>query len=643
MNAEGQGERQGEPGRTGAGGGGRTLGASWFAAVGAIAATYVYFLIFAEFALLERVRAIAPEAERLRFVMAGLGAGGVAGAGLGAWGYRPERARGLLAWALRACAGAAALAWAAETFAAVAVAAVAVGLSLGWLTVTLSAGLRAATGGARLGLAVGAGTGIAYAFCNVPWLFRAPALTQTAVAAGIVLAASWLPRLMAAGAAEPEREDEFARGGVVRWVVILLALVWMDSAAFYIVQHTEALRAATWGSSTALAGNATVHLLAAIAAGALLDRGGRRAVAAVALLALAVACLMLNGTLTGAGAAAWCYTAGVSLYSTVLVEYPARSGRAGVAAAVFAVAGWVGSALGIGMAQDLATVPLAFVVIAGGTGVLALAWRLRTRGALAVAAAVAVAAPRAPASDTTDPVVAQGREVYIAEGCIHCHSQYVRPRVARDVEQWGPAAALEKTLAVAPPLPGNRRLGPDLAAVGNRRSPEWNRLHLIAPRAVSPGSRMPAYAHLFAGGDGRGDALVAYLGSLGAETREARRAQTAAWMPRAGEELAPAKAQGLFQRLCTPCHGGTGRGDGPLAGRLSYPPPDWTRVPWRHVLPGPDGDRAVALARVIKFGLPGLAMAGHEYLPDGDVMGLVSHVQALHNGRDAGSVAAAPP
>ncbi len=106
--------------------------------------------------------------------------------------------------------------------------------------------------------------------------------------------------------------------------MILLALVWMDSAAFYIVQHTTALRDVTWGNPAALLANALTHLTAAIAAGWLLDRGWRDALAAVAIVALAVACLMINGALDGGVSAVWFYTAGVSLYSTVLVDYPAR-------------------------------------------------------------------------------------------------------------------------------------------------------------------------------------------------------------------------------------------------------------------------------------------------------------------------------
>lgn len=611
---------------------------AWWAAVAAIAATYVYFLIFAEFALLELSRVVAPTPAALRGIMTGLGAGGIIGAIVGARTFAADRHATQLAWAFRACAASALLTLPVSSLATMVVAAGLVGLSLGWLTVILTAGLRPVTGTARLGLAVGMGTGAAYAICNVPWVFRAPPAVQTGVAVAVVILASWSPRWMTPVANATEVGSAGRREsvvGVACWVAVLLALVWMDSAAFYIVQHTASLRSATWGAEPMLLANAGVHFGAAALAGAWLDRGGRVAVIAGGTAALATACLMLENVVPAFVPAAWCYTAGVSLYSTVLVEFPARQGGAGLAATVLAVAGWLGSALGIGMAQDLARVPVTFVVMAVGTIGAALLWRRRTvRAWVPVAIAAAVTAGPADAGEP-EAIERLGREVYIAEGCMHCHSQYIRPRVAADVEYWGPAATLAESLTGAPPLLGARRMGPDLSHVGNRRSPEWNRLHLIAPRAVSPGSRMPAYVHLFSPGEVRGEALVAYLATLGAATAVERQAQVAAWKPATSEVTAPPQSQRLFLQLCAPCHGAEGGGDGVIAGRLSMRPPDWRVAPWRFV--GPAGAPEAALARIIKFGLPGLPMAGHEYLPDRDVVGLARYVRTLHKARSGGS------
>jgi cytochrome c oxidase cbb3-type subunit 2 len=272
---------------------------------------------------------------------------------------------------------------------------------------------------------------------------------------------------------------------------------------------------------------------------------------------------------------------------------------------------------------------------------LALAGRWRRLRPIALVGAVLAAGPARSDAAENDPQVVLGREVYIAEGCIHCHSQYVRPGVALDVERWGPATNLTEATAATPPLFGNRRQGPDLANVGNRRSLEWNRLHLISPRLVSPGSRMPSYAHLFAGPAERGEALLAYLASLGAGTLGARQAAIAAWKPSSAAVLPADDSRRLFQRLCAPCHGESGRGDGPLAARLSVRPVDWSQSEWRHVPAGVQSE--ILLGRIIKFGLPGLPMAGHEYLPDREIVGLVRHVQALHSGRPPVSMAAAQP
>jgi cytochrome c oxidase cbb3-type subunit 2 len=110
-------------------------------------------------------------------------------------------------------------------------------------------------------------------------------------------------------------------------------------------------------------------------------------------------------------------------------------------------------------------------------------------------------------------LVALGRQVYISEGCIHCHSQFVRP-VGQDMEIWGPRTAVEQALSQEPVLIGNRRQGPDLANVGQRRNAGWNRLHLVEPSAIVPGSRMPSYRHLFESNNERGEALLVYLLSL---------------------------------------------------------------------------------------------------------------------------------
>jgi cbb3-type cytochrome c oxidase subunit II len=125
-------------------------------------------------------------------------------------------------------------------------------------------------------------------------------------------------------------------------------------------------------------------------------------------------------------------------------------------------------------------------------------------------------AMRAGNSPSTESGVALGRRVFVAEGCIHCHSQYVRPGSPDEVS-WGPARDPDFSRHQSPALIGNRRQGPDLMNVGVRRPRDWQQRHLIEPRSVVPASRMPGYAHLFAPDDARGPALLDYLDSLGRE------------------------------------------------------------------------------------------------------------------------------
>ena len=219
-----------------------------------------------------------------------------------------------------------------------------------------------------------------------------------------------------------------------------------------------------------------------------------------------------------------------------------------------------------------------------------------------------------------DPAAAArlGREVYIFEGCMHCHTQYVRPGTD-DVLLWGPAADPARVLREQPPLIGNRRQGPDLMNIGNRRSPEWNRTHLADPRSLVPGSRMPSYAHLFK--DARGDALVAYLQSLGSETVAARAEQIRSWKPASeARPVASATAAALYRSSCAQCHGSNGAGNGPRSGAFGGAAK--CRL-------APSLAPAAEMARLIKFGLPGTSMPGNETLTDGEVLGLVQYVATL--------------
>ncbi len=490
---------------------------SLVAVTAAVAATYTYFLIFAQFGFLQAVqRGVGADDALLRPIMGVMGLGGIVGSAGSAWLFDRKRGRPLILTGYVLAGAAAAISWGAVSVAAFYLVAALTGLGTGITTVTLAAMLRREIGGDTLGRCIGAGTGLAYALVNLPPIFQAGPQAQAAiglVAAGVGVLAT--ARFGQRGPGYQTDGFDYHPRGIFLWVLIFFALVWLDSAAFYVIQHTEDLKAATWAGEKKLYLNAAVHALAALGAGWALDRRGMGLTTLGAAALLLAACAALNTGQLPLAVTGWGYAAAVSAYSTALVFYPARSGRVGLAAMVYAVAGWLGSALGVGLAKNLHTVPDWFLLTVGAViaGAFALRARLARRPGLMLVVAGVILTGLPDALQAGDLIDA-GRRVYVAEGCIHCHSQYVRPGTM-DEELWGPARPLADALAQTPPLLGNRRQGPDLQNVGLRRTREWNRAHLIAPRTVSPGSRMPAYGYLFTADARRGEALLDYLTSLG--------------------------------------------------------------------------------------------------------------------------------
>ncbi len=94
----------------------------------------------------------------------------------------------------------------------------------------------------------------------------------------------------------------------------------------------------------------------------------------------------------------------------------------------------------------------------------------------------------------------RGREQYVAQGCVYCHSQQPRAQdQAPDADRgWGRAAVASDYVYDTPHLLGTMRTGPDLLNVGARLpSQAWHLAHLYQPRAIFPWSIMPAYPYMF--------------------------------------------------------------------------------------------------------------------------------------------------
>ena len=622
----------------------------------AVAATFIYFLLFSQFAFLE----LCPDqfaGKGLLPIMASMGAAGLVGSLFTGWLLNRARPERLLKAGFGVCGGVALMALMDHPPTVWIGLSALMGFGLGLLTVTLATSLKAFTGSQSLGPVAAWGTGLAYAVCNLPIIFHGTATMQTGVAGTAALVAAGLLFFVKPLNWAPPTFDEpmaTSRGHFGMFLAILasfLVLIWLDSALFFVIQHTGTLKRMTWVGSGRTLANAGFHLFAALITGYFLRRLRFSTWMFLAFGCLAGSALLLISEVW-LTAAAPLYVIGVSVYSTCLVAYPgllpeggAPMARSWRTALVFGWSGWIGSAMGIGMAKDLHRIPFLFIVASATVLVLVHSPILRRKTGPVLALVVVgwflwpgfvpnavgkdgLAPPLKPAVHEAEkplPDPALGRQVYINEGCIHCHSQYVRPGTGDELK-WGPAVPVETVMNQNPPLLGNRRRGPDLLNVGNRRGWDWQRQHLKNPRALAKDSVMPSYDHLFR--DRRGEDLVAFLQSLGQATFPQRLKTIGEWSPSlTGSPVNFTQACALYLKDCSPCHGLSSRGDGPLAGTLPVKPRDLLREDW--VFVSPKVEEATGLARVVKFGVPGTNMPGHESYSDEEVVGLVNYILLL--------------
>jgi cytochrome c oxidase cbb3-type subunit I/II len=93
------------------------------------------------------------------------------------------------------------------------------------------------------------------------------------------------------------------------------------------------------------------------------------------------------------------------------------------------------------------------------------------------------------------PLELEGRDLYIREGCVGCHSQMIRP-FRSEVERYGEYSKAGEYVYDHPFLWGSKRTGPDLHRIGGKYSDNWHLNHMYDPQSTSSGSIMPAYQWL---------------------------------------------------------------------------------------------------------------------------------------------------
>ncbi|HEY9676974.1 MAG TPA: cbb3-type cytochrome c oxidase subunit II [Drouetiella sp.] len=180
---------------------------------------------------------------------------------------------------------------------------------------------------------------------------------------------------------------------------------------------------------------------------------------------------------------------------------------------------------------------------------------------------------------------ARGRQIYIREGCFYCHTQFTR---LQD-RGYGPLVQAGDYVFETPHQLGTARTGPDLTNEGGRFPSQWQKAHLVQPRAVKPGSIMPSFSYL---SDNDMNDLVAYIQSLGnkrmpehyVEAPDEYRDTTEAGRQLAGRRHVDTKAtasanagRGIYTQNCAACHGLEGRGNGPNSLTLEKKPANFTR------------------------------------------------------------------
>jgi cytochrome c oxidase cbb3-type subunit II len=141
------------------------------------------------------------------------------------------------------------------------------------------------------------------------------------------------------------------------------------------------------------------------------------------------------------------------------------------------------------MESELKLISGAMVALALATAALVVIPYLQLKGV-----------PPAPGLKPYTSAELRGRQEYIKQGCVYCHSQQPRDIAqAPDFKRgWGRASVAADYYYDQPHLLGTMRTGPDLFNIGARQtSIDWHLGHLYQPRAYSPGSTMPGYPYLF--------------------------------------------------------------------------------------------------------------------------------------------------
>jgi cytochrome c oxidase cbb3-type subunit 2 len=234
----------------------------------------------------------------------------------------------------------------------------------------------------------------------------------------------------------------------------------------------------------------------------------------------------------------------------------------------------------------------------------------------------------------------RGREIYIENGCLYCHSQDAGPT------DWGMGSGMSMEAGDyaydSPHLIGSERNGPDLSREGGYHTDDWHWAHFEDPRYTRPQSFMPSFKFL------RGTdrvALIAYMQCLGGRTGRERAAEQARdkltlityYNKGVGDNVAylnstfpqqwlkmpnpvpvtvgsVGRGKRVYEAYCIGCHGEAGDGRGPAKQYLNPPPMDFTLLQASGATPagrdvaGKFNSNNGSIYYAVLYGIPGSAM-----------------------------------
>jgi len=233
----------------------------------------------------------------------------------------------------------------------------------------------------------------------------------------------------------------------------------------------------------------------------------------------------------------------------------------------------------------------------------------------------------------------RGREIYIKEACWICHSQFVRS-AGMDEKRYGPVSQAGEFAYDYPATFGTRRIGPDLAREGGKRTDGWQYGHLANPQAMTQGSVMPKYVWYFEKDENGepditkptedGKALIAYLQRLGTSIGDFRNPggnksasiSNVASAPKFTPEMINA-GKSIYEANCAGCHGINGNGAGPAAAALNPPPRNFIKANYKY------GSSDVELFKTITLGIKGTSMPAWDSLTESQRWEVIAYIRTF--------------